>query len=81
MFNEGVTRSISDLRVEVTCYTSYWAHSDEESVKNNYALGTNRHWSPTITDINIYEIDLGDPIFVVKLFEKDVQIDDYTIFS
>jgi len=81
VFNEGKTRYIGDLEVEVTCYTSYWMYSDGKSEKNDFTLHANENWMPTIHDVNIFEFDIDDPIFVIKLFYEGEHIDDYTIIS
>ena len=80
VFNEGDTKYIGELEVEVLCYTSYWVFFDEKSVKNNVTLHANENWTPALT-LNVFELDPGEPIFLVKLFYEGDQIDDYTLFG
>ncbi|UCE72961.1 MAG: UbiA family prenyltransferase [Methanomassiliicoccales archaeon] len=79
VFNQGFTRAIGDLEVVVDCYTSYWIFSDEESQKNNVTLHANEYWTPKLT-VNVNELDLGEPIFVIKLFYMNKLVDDCTLF-
>ncbi len=80
VFNEGDTKYIGELEVEVLCYTSYWVIWDEKNNKNNVTLNGNENWIPTLT-LNVFKIDPGEPIFLVKLFYEGDHIDDYTLFG
>jgi hypothetical protein len=80
VFNQGNTKYIGELEIQVTAYSSYWVYSDEVSEKNNIQLNTNENWVTTQT-LKIIELDPGDPIFVVKLFYDDELIDDYTFYG
>ncbi|MEE9150994.1 MAG: UbiA family prenyltransferase [Thermoplasmata archaeon] len=76
VFNEGVTRNIGDLEVEVFYY--YGLYSDYQSVKNDYAIHSIENWIPTLTVDALALDEISEPIFVVKLFFEDVYIDEYT---
>jgi 4-hydroxybenzoate polyprenyltransferase len=78
IFNEGETKSISDLEVHVYCYTSFWGYSDDESVFNDNAV--HNEWSETLI-LNVLELDFGEPIFIIYLFEGEELIDEITVHS
>ena len=78
VFNEGDTRYIGKLRVEVIYY--YMGYSDYEYVENNLPIYTNEDWIRTLT-VNALEIELVEPKFIVKLFLEDVEIDEYVFYG
>jgi hypothetical protein len=86
VFNEGTTKDIGDLEVQVYCYTSLMNPTDSGEVSNNRTLHSNGHWEPVVSDLNVVEFELDDPIFHVKLFEFDANdngelIDDIWIVT
>ena len=72
IYNEGETYAIGDLSVEVECLTSYYFKWDEAWEENNITLKEKKMWTP-ILNLDIYELDMDDPIFYIKLY---IDIDD-----
>ncbi len=74
VFNHKNTRGIGELEVKVRCWTSYWILWDEQNSQNNITIHADENWVPVI-NVNVNELDIGDPIFEVILFHEGEQID------
>lgn len=74
VFNEKYSRDIGDLEVRVKCWTSYLLKSDEQHTKNNNTVKADENWMPWVS-VDVYEVDPGNPIFEIFLYEQGEQID------
>ncbi|UCE37659.1 MAG: UbiA family prenyltransferase [Thermoplasmata archaeon] len=75
VFNHGDMRSIGSLKVEVWYY--YLGYSSYGSKENEYAIGSNKNWQPTIT-LNALQLDdINKPFFVVYLIYNEAYVDEY----